>query len=179
ISIRNIRKRDLASEIERAKLVYNEAWFNNWGFVRMTDAEFDHLGRHLAEVADERLLFIAERGDEPIGFSLALPDVNEAFRAVPDGRLTHLGLPDGLARLYLAARHIRAFRFFTLGVRPAYQGRGIAEALILRTLDAALAAGYTGAEMGWTLDDNTRVNRVIERSGAGRYKTYRIYEGPI
>ncbi|HET6381541.1 MAG TPA: N-acetyltransferase, partial [candidate division Zixibacteria bacterium] len=59
------------------------------------------------------------------------------------------------------------------------QGRGIAEALVLRTLDAALAAGYTGCEMGWTLDDNERINRAIQRVGATRYKTYRIYEGPM
>jgi GNAT superfamily N-acetyltransferase len=179
VRIRNIRKRDLAAEVERAKLVYNEAWFNNWGFVRMTDAEFTDLGHHLAEIADERLMFVAEQGSEPVAFSLALPDVNEAFRAVPDGRLAHWGLPTGLLRLLVEMRRIRTFRFFTLGVRPAYQGRGIAEALILRTLDAALAAGYTGCEMGWTLDDNERVNRAIQRVGARRYKTYRIYEGAV
>jgi hypothetical protein len=51
--------------------------------------------------------------------------------------------------------------------------------MVLRTLDAALAAGYTGCEMGWTLDDNTRVNRAIQRVGARRYKTYLIYEKSI
>ncbi|HET6380385.1 MAG TPA: GNAT family N-acetyltransferase, partial [candidate division Zixibacteria bacterium] len=166
VRIRTIRRKNLAAEVERAKRVYNEAWFNNWGFVRMTDAEFTDLGHHLAEIADERLMFVAELGDEPVAFSLALPDVNEAFRAVPDGRLLHWGLPTGLLRLLVEMRRIRTFRFFTLGVRPAYQGRGIAEALVLRTLDAALAAGYTGCEMGWTLDDNERINRAIQRVGA-------------
>jgi RimJ/RimL family protein N-acetyltransferase len=33
--------------------------------------------------------------------------------------------------------------------------------------------------MGWTLDDNTRVNRVIERAGARRYKTYRIFQRDV
>jgi GNAT superfamily N-acetyltransferase len=179
VTIRNIRKRDLAAEIERAKLVYHEAWYQNWGFVKMTDAEFDDLGKHLAEIADERLLMMAEQDGEPVGFSMALPDVNEAFRAVGDGRLLRWGLPIGLVRLLIGMRRIRTFRFFTLGVRPGFQGRGIAEALVLSTVDAAIAAGYTGAEMGWTLDDNTRVNRVIQRSGADRYKTYRIYEVAI
>jgi GNAT superfamily N-acetyltransferase len=179
VTIRNIRKRDLAAEIERAKLVYHEAWYQNWGFVKMTDAEFDDLGKHLAEIADERLLMMAEQDGEPVGFSMALPDVNEAFRAVGDGRLLRWGLPIGLVRLLIGMRRIRTFRFFTLGVRPGFQGRGIAEALVLSTVDAAIAAGYTGAEMGWTLDDNTRVNRVIQRSGAVRYKTYRIYEVAI
>lgn len=176
VTIRHIRKRNLDAEVDRCKRIYNEAWFDNWGFVRMTDAEFADLGHHLAEIADEKLVLLAERDGEPVGFSMALPDVNEALRAVPDGRLTRWGLPIGLARLYLAARRIRTFRFITLGVLAGFRGRGIAEALVLRTLDAALAAGYTGAELGWTLDDNVRVNRAIAAVGARRYKTYRIYE---
>jgi GNAT superfamily N-acetyltransferase len=180
VTLRPIRKRDLPREIERAKLIYNEAWHDNWGSVPMTDAEFDDLGRHLADIADENLMVMAERHGEPVGFSLALPDANEAFRAVGDGRLARWGLvPIGLVRLLLAMRRIRTFRYLALGVRPAFQGRGIAEAMVLRTLDAALAAGYTGCEMGWTLDDNTRVNRAIQRVGARRYKTYLIHEMPI
>ena len=177
VTLRPIRKRDLPREIERAKLIYTEAWYDNWGSVHMTDAEFDDLGRHLAEIADENLMVMAERAGEPVGFSLALPDANEAFRAVGDGRLVCWRfLPIGLLRLLLAMRRIRTFRYLALGVRPEFQGRGIAEAMVLRTLDAALDAGYTGCEMGWTLDDNTRVNRAIQRVGARRYKTYLIYE---
>jgi GNAT superfamily N-acetyltransferase len=180
VTLRPIRKRDLPREIERAKRIYDEAWYPNWGSVPMTDAEFNDLGRHLAEIADENLLVIAERDGEPVGFSLSLPDANEALRAVGDGRLVRWGfVPIGLVRLLLAMRRIRTFRYLALGVRPGFQGRGIAEAMVLRTLDAALAAGYTGCEMGWTLDDNTRVNRAIQRVGARRYKTYLIYETSI
>jgi GNAT superfamily N-acetyltransferase len=177
VTLRPIRKRDLPAEIERAKVIYNEAWYENWGSVRMTDAEFDDLGRHLADIADEELLIMAEHDGRPVGFSLSLPDVNEAFRAVPDGRLVQWGfVPLGLARLLLAMRRIRTFRYFALGVLPGFQGRGIAEALVLRTLEAALEAGYTACEMGWTLDDNDRVNRAIRKVGARRYKTYLIFE---
>ena len=176
VTLRPIRKRNLPAEIERAKQIYNAAWYDNWGSVPMTDVEFDDLGRHLAEIADENLLIMAERDGQAIGFSLSLPDANEAFRAVGDGRLVRWGLPIGLARLLLGLRRIRTFRYLALGVLPGFQGRGIAEAMVLRTLEVALEAGYTGCEMGWTLDDNTRINRAIERVGADRYKTYLIYE---
>jgi GNAT superfamily N-acetyltransferase len=180
VTLRPIRKRDLSSEIERAKLIYDEAWYENWGSVRMTDAEFADLGQHLAEIADEELLIMAERDGQPVGFSLSLPDVNEAFRAVGDGRLVKWGfLPVGLVKLLLGMRRIRTFRYLALGVLPGFQGRGIAEAMVLRTLEVALEAGYTGCEMGWTLDDNDRVNRAIRRVGAQRYKTYLIYSKPI
>ena len=176
VTLRPIRKRNLPAEIERAKQIYNAAWYDNWGSVPMTDVEFDDLGRHLAEIADEDLLIMAERDGQAIGFSLSLPDANEAFRAVGDGRLVRWGLPIGLVKLVIGMRRIRTFRYLALGVLPGFQGRGIAEAMVLRTLEVALEAGYTGCEMGWTLDDNTRINRAIERVGADRYKTYLIYE---
>jgi GNAT superfamily N-acetyltransferase len=180
ITLRPISKKRLGEEVEKAKLIYNEAWYDNWGSVRMTDAEFDDLGRHLADIADENLLVMAEKEGRPVGFSLSLPDANEAFRRVGDGRLVRWGfIPIGLVRLLLGLRRIKTFRYFALGVLPGFQGRGIAEAMVLRTLDEALKAGYAGCEMGWTLDDNTRVNRAIEAVGAKRYKTYRIYERPI
>ena len=39
--------------------------------------------------------------------------------------------------------------------------------------------GYTGAELGWTLEDNLLINRTIETVGGRMYKRYRIYERAI
>ena len=36
--------------------------------------------------------------------------------------------------------------------------------------------GYAGAEVGWTLADNHKINTAIERMGAQRTKVYRVYE---
>ena len=105
VTLRPIRKRDLAAEIERVKGIYDAAWYPNWGSVPMSDAEFADLGHHLAEIADEELLILAEHDAKPVGFSLSLPDANEAFRAVGDGRLVRWGfLPVGLVKLLLGAR---------------------------------------------------------------------------
>ena len=62
-------------------------------------------------------------------------------------------------------------------VREDYRRRGVAELLILKTLeDGKNRLGYTSAELGWTLEDNYLINRTVERVGAKRYKTYRILE---
>ena len=67
-----------------------------------------------------------------------------------------------------------------LDVLKEYRRRGVAEMLILRTLDYGKnVLGYTGAELSWTLEDNDAVNRTIEAVGARRYKTYRMYEKEI
>jgi hypothetical protein len=35
--------------------------------------------------------------------------------------------------------------------------------------------GYTGGEIGWTLEDNDMVNRPIELFGCDCYKKYRVF----
>ena len=42
-----------------------------------------------------------------------------------------------------------------------------------------LKARFTGAELGWTLEDNDLINRAILAVGGKKYKTYRIYEREI
>jgi hypothetical protein len=39
--------------------------------------------------------------------------------------------------------------------------------------------GYTSAELSWTIESNVTVNRSLERGGAARYKTHRLYQRPL
>jgi hypothetical protein len=43
----------------------------------------------------------------------------------------------------------------------------------------AKTMGYTSAELSWTLESNVVVNRSLERGGATRYKTHRLYQRPL
>lgn len=179
VQIRAMNFAELDAEIERCKTVYNAAWQHNWGFVKMTDAEFRHLAAQLKLIAIPELLLLAEVDGEPVGFSLTLPDLNEAIRPL-NGRLFRWGLPIGAVRLYFNRRHVRTVRLMALGILEPFRRRGVAEMLILRTLEYAKhQAGFTGAELGWTLEDNDLINRTIEAVGGQRYKTYRIYERAI
>jgi len=43
----------------------------------------------------------------------------------------------------------------------------------------ATTMGYTSAELSWTIESNVTVNRSLERGGAARYKTHRLYQRPL
>jgi GNAT superfamily N-acetyltransferase len=175
ITIRGLDVRDLAGEMERVKAIYNTAWDSSWGFVKLSDAELQHFAKLLRQIADPQLFLMAEIRGVPAGICLTLPDVNEALRAI-DGRLTRWGLPLGYLKLRARMKQIRSCRLFALGVNKAYRRRGVAELLILRTLDYGKhVSGYVEAELSWTLEDNGAINRTIEVVGGVRYKTYRIY----
>ncbi|OYV85996.1 MAG: hypothetical protein B7Z73_12520, partial [Planctomycetia bacterium 21-64-5] len=160
VQVRPLRFDDLDAEIERCKTVYNAAWERNWGFVKMTDAEFHDLAKHLKVIAVPDWLLLAEVDGEPVGFSMTLPDLNEAIRPL-NGRLFNWGLPLGLLRLYLNRRRIKAARLMALGILEPFRRRGVADLLILRTLEYAKhLAGFTGAELSWTLEDNSALSLV-------------------
>jgi GNAT superfamily N-acetyltransferase len=175
VIVRPINLKDFETEVRRIKEIYNSAWERNWGFVPVTDQEFDHIARELRPVVVPELILLAEIKGEPVAFAMTIPDANFALK-VAQGRLTHFGVPTGLVRLLLASRKIRRLRLVTLGIKEGFRKRGLDAILYLDTLKTARALGYTGGEISWTLEDNDLVNRAIESMGGRRYKTYRLYQ---
>ena len=179
ITIRAFNLRDFDADVQRCNAVYNGSMERNWGFVSLTEAEFRFMALRLKEMAEPRMVLLAEVDGWPVGFSITLPDLNEAARPL-NGRLFPYGLPFNLVRFLWRKRHIKSARMIVLDVLEKYRRRGIAEMLILKTLDFGKnVAKYTGAELGWTLEDNYLVNQTIEAVGAKKSKVYRIYEKPI
>ena len=165
----------LKEEIKLIKEVYNDAWSDNWGFVPFTDEEMDSIAADLKPIADEELLFIAERDGKPVGFSITLPNVNEALEKVPDGKL----LPFGLFKLMRAIKKIKNVRVVILGIKKELQFSGLGSIFYIRSITRANELGYINGEMSWILEDNHAMNRAIESIGSERYKTYRIYTYPL
>jgi GNAT superfamily N-acetyltransferase len=173
VRIHPINVKDLEGEGQKIRTIYNQAWEKNWGFVPFTEAEADHMAKEMKPLLVPLTTLIAEIGDEPIGFLIAVPDINVALRRI-NGRLTMFGLPIGLIKLLYYRMKIRTGRLIALGVVQKYRRAGIAEMLVLHVMDEAFKRGFTG-ELSMTLEDNVMVNRFIESMGAAKYKTYRIY----
>jgi GNAT superfamily N-acetyltransferase len=172
ITIRNMRKRDMAGEVRRFMDVYNEAWGDNWGFVPITDAEVEFQAKNLKQVLDEEWTFMAEKDGEVVGAALTLPDINQVLAGM-NGRL----LPFGWARFLLGKRKIDRLRVFALGVKHDYRHTGVAAGLYLEHIKmAALPDKIHWGEMGWILETNKPMNRAMEGMGGKIVKKYRLYE---
>ncbi len=171
LTIRPINMKDFNGELKRIKTVYNQAWSKNWGFVPMTDAEFEHLAKTIKPLVAPELVLLAEADGQPAGFSLTLPDYNQALKKI-NGRL----FPLGLIKLWWHSRKIDCARNLVMGVVPKYQKRGIDAVFYIKSFDACLARGITRGEMSWVLEDNLLMNRAMKIMGGKLYKTYRIYE---
>lgn len=172
IRVRSIDMKKFWAEVEIIKKIYNDAWSTNWGFVPMTDSEFEHMAKDLKTVVDPRVLLIAEKGGEPVAFSLALPDFNQALKKI-NGRLFPFGLP----LLIYHGRNIRQVRVLALGIAKKVQNwNGLGAALYYESFRRGVDAGYRSCEFSWTLESNDLINRSMQLFGAHVYKRYRIYQ---
>lgn len=178
ITFREINLKKFEEEVDLILEIYNDAWENNWGFVPMENAEFRHLAKDMKAIVDPRLVLVAEVDGKAAGFSLALPDVNQVFAKIPNGKL----LPTGLVKLlwYLKGpgrkSTINRCRIITLGVRKEYQQLGLGPLFYTEYLRRGPAFGYPTGECSWILEDNIPMNRALEFMGAKRTKTYRVYD---
>ena len=124
---------------------------------------------------DPDLIFFAERNNETLGFSLSLPDVNQAFAAGPRIPRGLMNLPIALWNLLTKKKAIDTVRILVLGVAKEHRNRGIDAMFYRKTIEAAETKGYTYGEASWILEDNDPMNRACEMMNGKRYKVYRVY----
>ncbi len=159
-------------DVQTLKEIYNAAWEKNWGFVKMTDEEFDFLANDLKQVADPSLVLIAEIAGRPVGFALSLPNINECLIHNKNG-----GLLGGIWHLLTKKKKIQAVRIMVLGVLPEYRNKGLDSVLYAETADAAHRIGCDMGEASWILESNEAMNKAATQVMQGtKYKTYRIYQ---
>ncbi len=175
VTVRPLSRRHFARDLEIVRDIYNSAWEKNWGFVPMTDEEIDHMAKELRPVVDPRLTLIGEDpAGRPVGFALALPDLNQVLRHL-DGRL----FPFGVLKALWLRRKVDRLRVLTLGVREEYRGKGLDALFYLGIFRGGNSQGIVQGEFSWVLEDNAPMLRALDRMGAHVYKRYRLYEMPL
>jgi hypothetical protein len=174
LHVRPIDLSRFGEELKIVKEIYNQAWSKNWGFVPMTDEEINLAAKELKPLVVPELTLFAYWEKEPVGFSVSLPDYNDVLRHL-NGKI---GLLGALKFLYYSKK-IRKIRVMLLGIKHAFQKKGVEGLLYIETFRNGTKKGYTSAECSWILEENVLMQHGIEAMGGKRYKTYRIYEMPL
>ena len=172
LQLRNIKLKNYKSEIKLIREIYNNGWSKNWGFVPVTNEEFNHIAKDLKQIAEEEFVLIAEQGNKPVGFSVTLPNINEILIKIRNGRL----FPTGIFKLISGLKKIQSVRVVLLGIKQEYQSQGIGSLFYIETLKRALKKGIKKGELSWILEDNQTMNRALELLGTKIHKIYRIYQ---
>jgi hypothetical protein len=182
VKIRTMDLKHFRREVEIVREVFNEAWAANWSNTPLSAEELDVIASEYKMFFDPEIALVAEVDGKPAAICFAIPDINEVVKDF-DGEV--MRRPLNIAKLLFRLKFARpkAARLILLGVKPQFRASRKYGALVAVLYEEVARRGskrgYVGGELGWTLEDNDQINRGIERMGATRIKTYRVYERTI
>lgn len=178
--VRPLDMRRYTDEIRLICDIFNDAWADNWGFVPFGEAEALYLAKTIRPLINGDCVAIAELDGLPVAMAVTLPNLNEAIADL-DGRL----LPFGWAKLLwrLKVTGVTSWRMPLMGLRRDWRNTLKGSAAALGVIEAVKAyhagRGVREGELGWVLEDNAAIQRIIETVGGEPYKTWRVYEKAV
>ena len=176
LEIRPVTRSEIGSLAEPMRRIFNAAWAANWGFVPLTEAEFEHMVDEMKLLLRPGYVQVAAIDGELVGFIVALPDLNELVADLR-GRLFPFGAPRLLWRI--ARKSNRRARIPLMGILPSHQqsfmGAAISYALIEAVARSLIEDGIEVTEQSWILADNKGMRSIVEAIGMKVAQRFRIY----
>ncbi|QEF97119.1 hypothetical protein Mal15_11570 [Stieleria maiorica] len=171
VTCRPIDRSRFDEDVQAFLRIYNESLQRTWGYVPMSHEELVHQSKQLKLLIVPELTSIAEIDGEPVGAGFGLLDFNQLLIKM-NGHL----LPFGWLKLWLGKRKIDRLRLVSTNVLPKYQSWGLGLVTLARILPDAIEFGIRTGEFSWVLESNRLSRGTIERGGAKKMKTQRIYD---
>jgi len=176
ISIRSFDKRNFDAELAILVDIFNDSWYDNWGFIPFEVSDLHFL------FGDLKLFLRSHYGKfvcidgVPVGFAFAVPNINEIISNY-NGRL----LPLNWIKLVIALglERFRTGRLPLLGLRKEYQGssRGAAlfAALVKVSIEDIRAYRLDWIEFSWILASNRPLITFLNAHFGLPSQIYRLY----
>jgi hypothetical protein len=162
---------DLRAFVPELKDLYNNALRGTAGNAPLTDAEIKMLANQLLWFADPRLLKIVYKGDEPVGFLMAYPDISAALQKT-GGRV----FPFGWMTLLREFKRTDWLNINGVGLLPEYRGSGGTAILYSELFKSVVETGqFKHAEVIQIGMENENMERDLENFGIDFYKVHRTY----
>jgi hypothetical protein len=163
-------RRDLRQLVKRMKELYNGMIEGTSGNVPLTDEEVAIIGDQILWLADPKLIKVIMKGETPVGFLFAYPDISAALQRT-HGRV----FPLGWITLLLEMRRTKWVNINGMGILPEYQGLG-GTAILFSEMKKSIDAGrFTHADIVQIGVDNEKMQRELNELGIDFYKVHRVY----
>jgi GNAT superfamily N-acetyltransferase len=174
VKVRLVDMRRYDMEVQTVIDLSNRSLLDNWGYTPVTKAEAKAIAHDLKPVINPKgVLFAEDAQGNPIGFIIALPNVNMLLKGL-NGHL----FPFGWLKILIGLPRLHNYRLFALGVVPEYHGKGV-DSLIYRALCESLYSDDAYVEINYVLEDNFPMNNAIIKLNAKPLRRYRIYQRDI
>ena len=171
VKLRPFDRKRFSEEVRTFLDIYNRSLGGTWGFVPLSNKESEHMGAGMRHLIVPEMTSMAEVDGKVIGSVFGMLDYNPRIRKI-NGRL----LPFGFLRLLWNRRRIKRVRLISTNVVPEYQQWGVGPLLLHRLVPGVLDWGIQEVEFSWVLESNFLSWGTLQRGGAIRTRTYRIYD---
>ncbi|MBI5842374.1 MAG: hypothetical protein HZB19_19985 [Chloroflexi bacterium] len=165
------KRSDLHALVPKLKDLYNDSLRGTSGNTPLTDEEADTLANQLLWFANPRLIKIVMKGNEPVGFLFAYPDISAALQKTK-GRL----FPLGWLTLLRELKRTDWLNINGAGLLPEHRGSGGTAILYSEMFKSVRESGqFTHAEVVQIGIENEAMQRDLENFGIDFYKIHRTY----
>jgi len=154
--------------------IYNKAWKGHKGVSQLTQEQGEILFKKLKPILDERIIWLAYYKNEPAGFYINIPDVNQVLKHL-NGKIDLFGTLKFLRYKWGNKKHKMLGIVF--GITPEHQGKGLDGALIINAAKTIqnLSKTYPVLEISGIGDFNKKMILVIKQVGGEICKTHTTY----
>jgi len=163
-------RRELRALVPKLKDLYNGALANTGDNAPLIDEEVEILADQMLWFANPRLIKIVFKGDQPIGFLVAYPDISAAIQRTK-GQI----FPFGWIHLLLELRRTQWININGAGMLEGYRGLGGTALLFSEMQRCVVEEGYIHADLVQIGTENEKMQRELRDLGIDFYKTHRLY----
>ena len=173
-NFKTLEKRNIQKYIRDFTKIYNDAWSKYPGVSKLELSQAKLLFAQLKPILDEKILWFAYHNNDPIGFFISIPEMNQIFKHV-NGKLDLFGKLKTFYHLKIK-KSCKKMVGLVFGIVPKHQGKGVDGALIMasrETIQEKLA--YEDLELNWIPDFNKSMIRVAEQVQVKLGKIHHTY----
>lgn len=173
-TFRHIEKKHLKKYAEDFRTVYNDAWARHPGVAEMSSLQANAIIKKMKPIMDEKIMWFGYHKDQPVGFYINIPELNQVFKHV-NGKLDLIGKLKFLYHKLMKTN--KKMIGLVFGISPDHQGKGVDGALIMaiRGVVQETYTRYEQLEMNWIGDFNPKMIKVVEQVGGDVVKTHHTY----
>ena len=173
-NFKTLEKRNIQKYIRDFTKIYNDAWSKYPGVSKLELSQAKLLFAQLKPILDEKILWFAYHNNDPVGFFISIPEMNQIFKHV-NGKLDLFGKLKTFYHLKIK-KSCKKMVGLVFGIVPKHQGKGVDGALIMasrETIQEKLA--YEDLELNWIPDFNKNMIRVAEQVQVKLGKIHHTY----
>ncbi|MCC5944112.1 MAG: hypothetical protein JJT94_04205 [Bernardetiaceae bacterium] len=157
------------------RTIYNKSWAEHSGAAEMSEADVASASRELKPILDPQLVWFAYYKDEPVGFYVMLPEVNQIIKHL-DGKLDAIGKLKFLWHQYRGS--CRKVFSLIFGVVPEHQRKGVELGMTVAFSDLIQSYEkfpYDDIEFNWIGDFHPKMLKLIKLFDSEVCKTHITY----